>query len=84
VLDMGCGTALSSIFLAREFGVEVWAVDLWVPPYDNFTRIREARREIVKSCGWTSWATSPFRFVLSLSAPPPLSTLGSRLRAGRR
>ena len=25
VLDMGCGTALSSIFLAREFGVEVWA-----------------------------------------------------------
>jgi cyclopropane fatty-acyl-phospholipid synthase-like methyltransferase len=42
VLDMGCGTALSSIFLAREFDVEVWAVDLWVPPHDNFTRIREA------------------------------------------
>jgi cyclopropane fatty-acyl-phospholipid synthase-like methyltransferase len=42
VLDMGCGTALSSIFLAREFGVEVWAVDLWVPPHDNFARIREA------------------------------------------
>lgn len=42
VLDMGCGTALSSIFLAREFGVEVWAVDLWVPAHDNFGRIREA------------------------------------------
>lgn len=42
VLDMGCGTALSSIFLAREFEVEVWAVDLWIPPQDNFARIREA------------------------------------------
>lgn len=42
VLDMGCGTALSSIFLAREFQVEVWAVDLWVPPHENFARIREA------------------------------------------
>lgn len=42
VLDMGCGTALSSIFLAREFDVEVWAVDLWVPPHDNFARIQEA------------------------------------------
>jgi cyclopropane fatty-acyl-phospholipid synthase-like methyltransferase len=42
VLDMGCGTALSSIFLALEFGVEVWAVDLWVPPHENFARIQEA------------------------------------------
>lgn len=42
VLDMGCGTAISSIFLAREFGVEVWAADLWVPAADNFGRIREA------------------------------------------
>jgi len=29
VLDMGCGTALSSIFLAREFDLQVWATDLW-------------------------------------------------------
>lgn len=28
VLDMGCGMALSSIFLAKEFGVQVWANDL--------------------------------------------------------
>ena len=42
VLDMGCGTALSSVFLAREFGVEVWATDLWVPAAENFARIREA------------------------------------------
>lgn len=28
VLDMGCGKAISSIFLAKEFGLEVWATDL--------------------------------------------------------
>ncbi|HEY3393469.1 MAG TPA: hypothetical protein VGK58_12230 [Lacipirellulaceae bacterium] len=30
VLDLGCGKAKSSVFLAREFGVEVWATDLWI------------------------------------------------------
>ena len=25
VLDLGCGRAMSSIFLHREFGVQVWA-----------------------------------------------------------
>src|SRR5438477_7109167 len=29
VLDLGCGRAASSIFLRREFGVQVWATDLW-------------------------------------------------------
>jgi len=42
VLDMGCGKAMSSIFLAREFGVQVWATDLWIKPADNWKRIREA------------------------------------------
>jgi cyclopropane fatty-acyl-phospholipid synthase-like methyltransferase len=41
VLDMGCGTALTSIFLAREFGVQVWAADLWVKPSENLPRIVE-------------------------------------------
>jgi SAM-dependent methyltransferase len=42
VLDMGCGAALSSIFLAKEFGVEVWATDLWVKASENWQRITEA------------------------------------------
>lgn len=42
VLDMGCGRAISSIFLAREFDVQVWAADLWIKPTDNWGRIREA------------------------------------------
>jgi len=42
VLDMGCGRGLSSVFLAKEFDVEVWATDLWVKPADNWQRIRQA------------------------------------------
>ena len=42
VLDMGCGMGLSSVFLAREFGVQVWANDLWISATDNLKRIREA------------------------------------------
>lgn len=41
VLDMGCGMAMSSIFLAREFGVQVWATDLWIKASDNFKRIKD-------------------------------------------
>ena len=42
VLDLGCGRALSSIFLAREFGVRVWAADLWISPNHNWRRAGEA------------------------------------------
>jgi SAM-dependent methyltransferase len=42
VLDMGCGKAISSIFLAREFGVQVWATDLWIAATENRRRIEEA------------------------------------------
>ena len=42
VLDLGCGKAMSSIFLAREFDAKVWATDLWIPAEDNQKRIVEA------------------------------------------
>ena len=42
VLDLGCGRAASSIFLAREYEVTVWATDLWFSPSDNLQRIRDA------------------------------------------
>src|SRR5262249_29593427 len=42
VLDLGCGRAMSSIFLRREFGVQVWGVDLWFNPSENIQRIRDA------------------------------------------
>lgn len=42
VLDLGCGRALTSIFLAREFGVHVWATDLWITPDHNWQRVLAA------------------------------------------
>lgn len=42
VLDLGCGRASTSIFLHREFGVQVWATDLWFGAAENSPRIRDA------------------------------------------
>lgn len=42
VLDLGCGKAISSIFLAKEYGVKVFATDLWVSASENMARICEA------------------------------------------
>lgn len=45
VLDLGCGRASSSIFLHREFGVQVVAADLWFSATENLWRIRDAGAE---------------------------------------
>lgn len=42
VLDLGCGRALTSIFMAKEYGVQVWATDLWITPDHNWKRAIEA------------------------------------------
>ena len=42
VLDLGCGRGASSIFLHREFGVQVWAADLWFSASERLQRIRDA------------------------------------------
>jgi cyclopropane fatty-acyl-phospholipid synthase-like methyltransferase len=45
VLDLGCGKGLSSIFLAKEFGVTVFATDLWISATENYERIKEMNLE---------------------------------------
>lgn len=45
VLDLGCGRAASSVFLAKEFDLQVWATDLWIDASDNWDRIRQAGLE---------------------------------------
>jgi SAM-dependent methyltransferase len=42
VLDLGCGRGASSVFLHREFGVQVWSVDLWFSPDERAQRARDA------------------------------------------
>src|SRR5690348_4143253 len=42
VLDLGCGRGASSIFLHRELGVQVWAVDLWFDAAERLARVRDA------------------------------------------
>jgi SAM-dependent methyltransferase len=42
VLDLGCGRAMSSVFLRREFGVQVWATDLWFSASENLQRVQDA------------------------------------------
>jgi SAM-dependent methyltransferase len=42
VLDLGCGRGVSSVFLRREYGVEVWATDLWFSPTERLERVRDA------------------------------------------
>ena len=45
VLDLGCGNAMSSIFLAKEFGVQIIAADLWINASENMKKIKEENME---------------------------------------
>lgn len=45
VLDLGCGKGLTSIFLAKEYSLQVFATDLWISATENFVRFKEAGLE---------------------------------------
>jgi cyclopropane fatty-acyl-phospholipid synthase-like methyltransferase len=42
VLDLACGKGISSVFLAKEFQVQVWAVDDAISPTEILQRVQEA------------------------------------------
>ena len=41
VCDLGSGTGITSVMLAREYGLDVYAVDLWSDPAENRAFFRE-------------------------------------------
>jgi cyclopropane fatty-acyl-phospholipid synthase-like methyltransferase len=41
VLDLGCGRGATSVFLAEQLGVEVWAADLWIDAEENTRRFAD-------------------------------------------
>ncbi len=43
ILDLGCGKALSSIYIASEFNAKVWATDLWIKPTQNLEMISKLK-----------------------------------------
>jgi SAM-dependent methyltransferase len=73
VLDLGCGRAMTSIFLGREFGAEVWATDLWISAEDNEARIRAAGVEhlvhaVHAEAHQLSFAPEQFDVIVSIDA----------------
>jgi cyclopropane fatty-acyl-phospholipid synthase-like methyltransferase len=79
VLDLGCGRACSSIFLAREYSVSVWATDLWFSPSENFQRIRDAGVEqtvfpIHSDARSLPFAAEFFDAIVSIDAIPYFGT----------
>lgn len=41
VMDLGCGSGITSVFLAKEYGYKVFATDLWSNPSDNYKFYKE-------------------------------------------
>jgi len=40
IFDLGCGTGLSTMYLAQEFGAQIFAVDLYADPTENYERFK--------------------------------------------
>jgi cyclopropane fatty-acyl-phospholipid synthase-like methyltransferase len=40
ILDLGCGSGLSTLYLAKRYGAFIFAADLWISPTENYDRFQ--------------------------------------------
>ena len=40
IMDLGCGQGVTSVMLVKEYGMRVFAVDLWISASENWRRFR--------------------------------------------
>ncbi len=84
VLDLGSGRGATSVFLAREFGVQVVAADLWVSPDDAAATFAEAGvSDAVQACKAEAhtlpFAAKSFDAIVSIDAYEYFGTADSYL-----
>jgi cyclopropane fatty-acyl-phospholipid synthase-like methyltransferase len=73
VLDLGCGKGLTSVFLAKEFGVQVFATDLWIGATENYQLIKSLNLEnqiipIHADAGDLPYANEYFDAIISIDS----------------
>jgi SAM-dependent methyltransferase len=49
VLDLGSGKGATSVFLAKEYGVQVWAADLWIDPTEAAENFDDLKVTAIKA-----------------------------------
>ncbi|MCC6191540.1 MAG: hypothetical protein IT318_21145 [Anaerolineales bacterium] len=81
VLDLGSCRSLSSIFLAREFGAQVWAADLWIGPEENAARrqVRPGPSRLLRVFSTTPTPAPAARTAYNTRSGRPTATAERRL-----
>lgn len=73
VLDLGCGKGLTSILIAKEFGVQVFATDLWIDATENYKTFKSMKLEnqiipIHADAGDLTYADEYFDAIVSIDS----------------
>lgn len=73
VLDLGCGTGLTSLIIAKETGARVFANDLWIKAEENEERfakwgVLEQITPVCEDANQLSFAKKQFRALVSIDS----------------
>lgn len=73
ILDLGCGTGLTSLIIAKETGAKVYANDLWISTQDNAKRFEQwgFKKQIIpvqEDANALNFAKNKFNALISVDA----------------